>query len=40
VRRAASPPAALLEFLQSKYEAGAELGGWNRTELERPKLPE
>ena len=35
VRRAASPRAALLEFLQSTYEAGAELGGWNRAELER-----
>ena len=35
VRQAASPRAALLEFLQSTYEAGAELGGWNRIELER-----
>jgi hypothetical protein len=35
VRRAASPRAALLDFLQSTYEAGAELGGWNRAELER-----
>ncbi len=35
VRRAASPRAALLEFLQSTYEAGAALGGWNRAELER-----
>ena len=37
VRRAASPRAALLEFLQSTYEAGADLGGWNRAELERPE---
>jgi hypothetical protein len=35
VRRAASPRAALLEFLQSTYEAAAALGGWNRAELER-----
>jgi hypothetical protein len=35
VRRAASPRAALLDFLQSTYEAGANLGGWNRGELER-----
>jgi hypothetical protein len=36
VRRAASPKAALLEFLQSTYDAGASLGKWNRDELERP----
>jgi hypothetical protein len=35
VRRAASPRAASLDFLQSTYEAGADLGGWNRAELER-----
>jgi hypothetical protein len=35
VRRAASPRAALLEFLQSTYEAGANLAGWNRADLER-----
>ena len=35
VRRAASPREALLNFLQSTYEAGAELGNWNRKELER-----
>ena len=35
VRQAASPRAALLEFLQSTYEAGADLGGWTRAELER-----
>jgi hypothetical protein len=36
VRRASSPKAALLEFLQSTYDAGARLGNWNREELERP----
>jgi hypothetical protein len=35
VRRAASPRKALLDFLQTTYEAGAELGGWNRADLER-----
>jgi len=36
LRRAASPKADLLEFLQSTYDAGASLGKWNREELERP----
>jgi hypothetical protein len=36
VRRMPSPRTALLEFMQSTYEAGATLAGWNRTELERP----
>src|ERR1700722_3028015 len=35
VRRASSPKAALLEFLQSTYDAGANLANWNREELER-----
>ena len=35
VRTALSPHDALMEFLQSTYEAGATLGGWNRRELER-----
>lgn len=35
VRRAASPRAMLLDFLQSSYEAGANLAGWDRKELER-----
>jgi len=35
VRRAASPRQALLEFLQSSYEAAANLAGWERKELER-----
>ena len=35
VQSAASPRAALLEFLQTTYEAGATLGKWDRKELER-----
>jgi hypothetical protein len=35
VRSAPSPPDALMEFLESTYEAGAALAGWNRAELER-----
>jgi len=35
VRRAASPRQALLSFLQSTYEAGANLSRWDRKELER-----
>ena len=34
VRGADSPRTALLEFLQSTYEAGAGLGGWDRPALE------
>jgi len=34
VRRAAAPDAMLLEFLQSTYEAAAELGHWDRAALE------
>ncbi len=34
VRRAEDPDALLLAFLQSTYEAAAELGGWNRSALE------
>jgi hypothetical protein len=36
VRNASSPRTALLEFLQSTYDAGASLGKWNREELEKP----
>jgi hypothetical protein len=36
VRNADSPREALLQFLQSSYEAGARLAGWDRTALERP----
>jgi len=35
VRSAESPKAALLDFLQSTYEAGATLGKWDRAALER-----
>ena len=34
VRQAASPKTMLLDFLQSTYEAGANLGKWDRAELE------
>jgi hypothetical protein len=39
VRLAESPRSALLQFLQSTYEAGASLGKWNRAELERAGKP-
>jgi len=35
VRRSPSPRGTLLEFLQTTYDAGADLGKWNRKELER-----
>lgn len=35
VRAAADPKATLLEFLQSTYEAAADLGKWDRKALER-----
>jgi hypothetical protein len=35
VRTAPDPDAALLDFLQSTYEAAADLGGWDRAALER-----
>jgi hypothetical protein len=35
VRQSPSPRVALLEFMQSTYDAGANLGKWNRKELER-----
>ena len=34
VRSSPSPPSTLLEFLQTTYEAGANLANWNRAELE------
>lgn len=37
VRRAVSPSAALLDFCQSTYEAGANLAQWDRASLEREK---
>jgi hypothetical protein len=43
VQAAADPDAALLAFLQSTYEAAADLGGWDRAALEcglgRPGVP-
>jgi hypothetical protein len=35
VRAAASPKTALMEFLQSTYDAAADLGKWDRKALER-----
>ena len=35
VRRAPSPSTALMQFLESTYEAGANLGKWDRSALER-----
>jgi hypothetical protein len=40
VREAASPDEALLEFLQSSYEAAARLAGWDRGALERSPVSE
>jgi hypothetical protein len=37
VRRAGSPDEAALDFFQSTYEAAAELAGWDRGALERPR---
>lgn len=36
VRESADPDRTLLDFLQSTYEAAADLGGWDRTALEMP----
>ena len=35
VQKAHAPEEALMEFLQTTYEAGAELAGWDRGSLER-----
>ena len=35
IRTSSRPDDLLLQFFQSTYEAGAELGGWNRKALER-----
>jgi hypothetical protein len=35
VRAAASPDDALLDFMQSTYEAAAKRGDWDRKALER-----
>ena len=39
VRRSPSPTTALLDFLESTYEAGANSGKWDRQALERPPEP-
>ncbi len=39
VRQAASPDDALLDFVQSAYEAAADLGRWDRERLERREFP-
>jgi hypothetical protein len=39
VRESADPDATLLDFLQSTYEAGATLGGWDRAALEHQPQP-
>lgn len=38
VRNADSPEFVLLDFLQSTYEAGANLGAWDRAALERVRV--
>jgi hypothetical protein len=38
VRRAASPDAALIAFIESTYDRAATLAGWDRPALERPRL--
>ena len=35
VRRSGAPTTTLLDFLESTYEAGANLGKWDRSTLER-----
>jgi len=35
VRESSTPDDTLLEFLQSTYEAAADLGHWDRAALER-----
>jgi len=40
VRSAADPDAAVLEFLQSTYDVGADLAGWDRSALEPTEPPE
>jgi hypothetical protein len=39
VREASSPDETLLDFLQTTYEAAANLGGWDRHALERAPGP-
>ena len=37
VRRAAEPDLMLMRFLESAYQAAADLGGWDRAALEGAK---
>lgn len=39
VRQSPTPDATLLEFMQSTYEAAADLGHWDRAALERDRDP-
>ena len=39
IRRAPSPDEALLDFLQTTYEAAADLAHWDRADLERAAMP-
>ena len=39
VRTADDPSSELMAFLESSYEAAADLGGWDRESLERQPLP-
>ena len=38
VRQSDNPDDMILAFLQSTYEATANLGNWDRVELERPPV--
>jgi len=40
VRALGDPDAAVLDFFQTTYEAGADLGGWDPTTLEPAVRPE
>jgi hypothetical protein len=40
VRAGTNPDALALDFFQSTYETAANLGGWNRAELERAEAPQ
>jgi hypothetical protein len=40
VRTAERPDATLLSFFQSTYDAAAELGGWDRADLEAERVPQ
>ena len=37
VRTASDPDELMLSFLQATYEAAADLAGWDRQALERPR---